>query len=620
RIMGDLNSTQKEIVLAENPALLVIAGPGSGKTRTIVRRIAYLVKVKRVDPDRILILAYNRNAVRELRSRLQDLVGVIASRLRVFTFHGLALALLGCTQGQGRLSNDEEFKELLKEACALIEQGDDSEDEDTQARRIQLLGNVEYIFVDEYQDVAEDEYRLIKLIAGLGDSGDESRSVQINLCVIGDDDQNLYEFRKTSPKYIKQFEDEYQAKRFLLTENYRSTEAIIESANNLIQNSSSRCKQKPDEQVRIDSERQGRSGQPVMAFNFCNTSSQIAWIIQKIQTWLGEGIAAKDIAILARKWDDLSPIRLLLQRNGIPTYTLKPGDVKLLRNRVTCQLIDELNSGSHPVFSPEESIRDWFVSQFTVWNRSLEETTVRTLLKIASDLDLERGYGSEILALPMSATQIVMALMEFNKSEVFLDENAVLVTSCHGAKGLEFRKVILLTDNFSIDSNEIESERRLFYVAMTRAKEELVLCSTHSSQFVGETGVSSENIAQADVYLPEQMLYLDLNPGDVYLDNRSTLNQQPLIKNLQEGEPLQMRVNSYGNGWVILTDRGQEIGSLSKRATEELRRKGIQINKFQFQQGEVTVRSIFRHIKTDNLTGEILADCFVVIPQIRVCR
>ena len=116
----------------------------------------------------------------------------------------------------------------------------------------------------------------------------------------------MYEFRKTSPKYIKQFENEYQAKRFLLTENYRSTEAIIESANNFIQNNPSRCKQHPDEQVRIDSERQGRSGQPVMAFTFGDTSSQTAWITQKIQAWLGEGISANDIAILARRhWDNL---------------------------------------------------------------------------------------------------------------------------------------------------------------------------------------------------------------------------------------------------------------------------------------------------------------------------
>ncbi len=619
RIVGDLNAAQKEIVLAEDPALLVIAGPGSGKTRTIVRRIAHLVKVKRVDPDRILVLAYNRNAVRELRLRLQDIIGSAAARLRVFTFHGLALALLGCTQGENRLSTDAEFQQLLKEACDLIEQGDESDDEDTQARRIQLLGHVEYIFVDEYQDVAEEEYRLIQAIAGLGDSGDESRSVQINLCVIGDDDQNLYEFRGTRPQYIIQFETEYKARRFLLTENYRSTQPIIEAGNNLIRNNRQRCKQTPDEQVRINAARESQSGLPVAAYNFEDISSQSAWIAEKILTWRRQGIPANDIAVLARHWDSLSPIRLLLERQGIATYALKSGDIKLGRHRVTCQIIDELNAQS-PIFSAEESVKDWFASRFVQWNRSLEEPTVKTLLEIAKDLDLERGWGSENPVLPTSAGEIVTSLLEFNKSEVFLNEKAVLVTSCHGAKGLEFRKVILLTDGFSTSSDKIESERRLFYVAMTRAKEELILSSTQASQFVRETGVSSQPIKLLGGELPQWMLYLDLSPREVNIGYPATVNQQAIAQNLREGAPLQVTVNRYGDGWVILTPEGQEIGALSRNGVEELRRKGIQPKQFQFQPGEVTVASIYHHLKMEETTGEILEDWFVVIPQIRIFR
>lgn len=621
RIMGNLNEAQREIVLAENPALLVIAGPGSGKTWTIVRRIAYLVKVKRVDPDRILVLAYNRNAVKELRSRLQELIGSIASRLRVFTFHGLALALLGYTHGSQRLSRDEEFQQLLKEACDLIEYGDDSEDEDTQARRIQLLGNVEYIFVDEYQDVAEDEYRLIKLIAGLGDSGDESRSVQINLCVIGDDDQNLYAFRGTNPQYIVQFESEYQAKRFLLTENYRSTELIIETANQLICHNSNRCKQQVTEQVRINYQRQGEKGLPVLAYSFSDISSQAAWIVEKIKGWQKEGITANDIAVLARHWDNLSPIRLLLEKEGIPTYALKSGEIKLVRNLVTFQLIEELKIQSELIIGSDGSVKDWLVDLFKEWKRSLAEPTVKRLLKIASDLDLERGYGSEDLARPISADEILAALFEFNQSgEVFLDEDAVLITSCHSAKGLEFRKVVLLTDGFSTDPDGIESERRLFYVAMTRAKEELALCSIEPSQFLQETGVSVRSIKQINQYLPERMNYIELNGRDVHLGYQATLKQQPIIKNLLEGEPLLLRVNKYKNGWAIFTQQGEEIGNLSKAGTDTLRKKGMQVNQFEFQPGEVTVKSIFRHIRTDDMTGEILEEQFVVIPQIRICR
>jgi ATP-dependent DNA helicase RecQ len=81
-----------------------------------------------------------------------------------------------------------------------------------------------------------------------------------------------------------------------------------------------------------------------------------------------------------------------------------------------------------------------------------------------------------------------------------------------------------------------------------------------------------------------------------------------------------MKVNRYGNNWALLTQQGREIGCLSKRDTETLRDKGIQVNQFQFQLGEVSVGSIYRHPKTDEMTEEILESWFVVIPQIRVCR
>ncbi|WP_414589077.1 RecQ family ATP-dependent DNA helicase [Scytonema sp. PCC 10023] len=623
RIMEPLNPAQEEIVLASDPAMAIIAGPGSGKTRTIVHRIAYLVKVQQVEPQRIIVLAYNRNAVRELRLRLQKLIGDQAFKLRVFTFHGLALALLGRTLGENVKTKEMDFDKLLTEACELIAKGEEFEDadDDTQARRIQLLGKLEYIFVDEYQDVSENEYRLIKLIAGLNDSEDKSRSVQINLCVIGDDDQNVYGFRGTNAKYILQFEEEYKAKRLLLTENYRSTESIIQAANNLISNNKERCKRTPSEQVKIDEHRTGHQGLPVEAYTFGSTSSRAAWVQQRIEWWINQGVQPCEIAVLARQWDSLSPVRLLLERAGIPTYSLKTDDIKLVRNLVTCKLIDELKSQGNKIFSAEESVQDWFVDCFNQWGRNLQEPTVKVLLKIASDIDLERGYGSVELAVPTSAADVLTALFEFNESsEVMLDEKAVLVTSCHGAKGLEFRHVILLTDGFTTSPHEIESERRLFYVAMTRAKDELVLCSTRQSLFVSETGVIPKSADAVSSTLPQWMFYSDLTPAGVNLGHWCTKNRQQIIANLQEQSQLQLKVNKYNDGWEICTAQGQPIGGLSKKTNSDLAAKGFKPGDFQFQPGEVTVRSIYRHLKVDDLTGDVIEDWFVVIPQILVCR
>jgi ATP-dependent DNA helicase RecQ len=636
-ILDPLNSSQKEIVQASSPTMAVIAGPGSGKTRTIVHRIAYLVKVKRVEPQRILLLAYNRNAIRELRLRLQKLIGSQASRIRIYTFHGLALAILGRTLGEYTKTQSKDFfDKLLVEACDLIEKGEEFEevsenpDEDIQARRIQLLGRLEYIFVDEYQDVSESEYRMIKLIAGLNESKEKTSdkkkqkkkipSVQINLCVIGDDDQNIYSFRGADTKYILQFEEEYKAKRLLLVENYRSTESIIQVANKLISHNTQRCKKTLDEQVKIDKHRQGHIGLPVEAYTFGSANSQAVWIQQRILSWIQQGTAPHEIALLARQWNSLNPIRLLLEAVEIPTYSLKTDGIKLVRNLVTCQLIDNLKSQGHKIFLPEESIFSYFENFFIQLRHSLQEPTVKTLLKIAGDIDQERGFGSEDQALPISAVDVLTAIFEFNESsEVMLDEKAVLITSCHGAKGLEFNKVILLGDDFKTSLSEIESERRLFYVAMTRAKEELVLCSTKCSVFVTETGIIPKSLNIATTSLPQKMYYADLSPGDVNLGHRFTQNNQHVITRLQEGELLQFRVNKFNNGWEIYTSQGQLIGALSRAANEKLSKEGISPGRFQFQPGDVSVRSIYRHLKTDPVTNEVIEDWFVVIPQIRVC-
>ena len=623
QITDCLNDTQKEIVMAEDSAIAVIAGPGSGKTRTIVHRIAYLVKVKRVDPQRILVLAYNRNAVGELRLRLQTLIGSLASRLRVYTFHSLALALLGRTFGENTSKAETAFEELLDRACDLFETGDEFEEEskDNQARRIELLGNLEHIFVDEYQDVGKSEYRLIQLIAGLGDSEDESRSVQINLCVIGDDDQNIYEFRGTDLRYILQFEAEYKARRFLLTENYRSSESIIEVANQLISSNQQRCKRTADEQIEIDARRKGESGKPVKVHKFNNPEMQAAWIRQQIESWLGQGVKPNQIAIIARKWDKLNPVRLLLEQINIPSYALKRDTITLVRNRVTCQLIDYLKENSNRVLSPQESVYDWFKNYFSGCDRNLEEPTVKALLKIASELDLERGFGSKEFSLSISVSEILTSLFEYNASGgVTVSEEAVLVTTCHSAKGLEFNKVILLGDDFSTNANEIESERRLFYVAMTRAAEELILCCTRVGRFILETNIEVRESNTFQTNLPERIFYKDLTPKNVHLGHYQTRNRQETIEKLYEEEELQLVINQYRNGWDIQTIWGETVGGLSRRANQELASKGLSPQNFRFLAGEVTVRNVYRHLQLDRVTDKVLEDWFVVIPQIRVCR
>ncbi len=630
RIISPLNPVQREIVLSESPAICVIAGPGSGKTRTIVHRIAYLVKVKRVDPSKVIALAYNRNAVRELRRRLQDLVGEIASSLRVYTFHGLALAILGRTIEQTRINNqpanpDEKFAKLIKDACDFLRTSNESSEannenleEDSALRISELLGNCEYIFVDEYQDVAEYEYELVKLIAGLQEFQGKSRAVQTNICVIGDDDQNIYEWRGTSPQYIRCFQAEYHAKQFLLTENYRSTEPIIEAANNLIQHNRDRLKTKANEQVRIDSLRLEQGGMDVYSIRFIVDNCQAEYINRQVKQWIErDNVQSGDIAILARNWQYLDKARGLLERrSGIPTYSLKGESVRLVHNYTTQLLIADLEDRQNLILSKDESVKDYFMQFFRKHSRSLAEPTIKTLIKIGEDIDQERGYGIEGLSTPIAVSEIITSIYEFNETpEVSIDPDAVLVTSCHGAKGLEFKYVILIADGFA----ETEAERRLFYVAMTRAKQKLILVHCQDSRLVSETKSKPYPAEQISINTPRIIFYADFTPQDIHLGFQGARDNQQIIKGLKEGDVIDLRATQNQDNWTIRKDN-RVIGLLSRHAVQNLRNRGIAPRDFVFQQGEVRVRNIFRHLETDQVTGEILNEWYVVIPQICVCR
>jgi ATP-dependent DNA helicase RecQ len=518
---------------------------------------------------------------------LQDLVGEMASRLRVHTFHGLSLAILGRTveptrsESSNQLQNsrnvEDKFSKLIKDACAFLESDDENEEkktEDKQSRIIKLLGNSEYIFVDEYQDVAEHEYQMVRLIAGLQESEDKKRTVQTNICVIGDDDQNIYEFRGTSPNFIRSFQAEYQARQFLLTENYRSTESIIAASNDLIQNNSDRLKRAGDRQVKINNDRVGEGGLDVQSLKFADEDQQAEYVKRQVEKWVRrDGIQPGEIAILARNWQYIDKARALLERRAnIPTYSLKGEDVKLIRNHVTQILITALEENPDLTLLAEESVRSCLERFFAENNRSLLEPTIKTLLKIAEDIDKERGYGSEHLATPIAVSEIITALYEFNESpDNSIDPNAVLVTSCHGAKGLEFKYVILIAEGFDFRRDKIESERRLFYVAMTRAKEKLIITHSQNSQFIQEADAKPYPAESMAINALDFIFYADMNPSHVSLGFSGTRECQGIIKKLKEGDSIDLKASAAGNSWTIRRN-GKVIGLLSNGSVNDLRR------------------------------------------------
>ena len=162
------NTSQRGIVAddREQTNVLVLAGPGSGKTRVLVHRIAYLIRVRREKPRGILALAYNRHAAVEIRRRLAELIGDDARGVIVLTCHGLAMRLVGASfSGRANRLDDSDFQEIMQQAVALL-RGEGLPPDEADEMRTRLLAGFRWILVDEYQDIGPHEYGLISALAG----------------------------------------------------------------------------------------------------------------------------------------------------------------------------------------------------------------------------------------------------------------------------------------------------------------------------------------------------------------------------------------------------------------------------------------------------------------------
>ena len=269
-IVDSLNNPVQQKIVAddrEQTNVLVLAGPGSGKTRVLVHRIAYLIRVKRENPRGILALAYNRHAAVQIRERLAALIGDDAKGVVVLTCHALAMRLTGTSFRKQAVKDKDAFNAVMRDAIALLK-GDGLAPDEADEQRDRLLAGFRWILVDEYQDIGPDQYELISALAGRTRPDEDGK---LSLFAVGDDDQNIYAFDGASVEFIRRFEADYAAKPVYLLENYRSTGHIIDAANRVIAASQHRMKaahpividrarSKLGRRWRLEQDRSGRRG------------------------------------------------------------------------------------------------------------------------------------------------------------------------------------------------------------------------------------------------------------------------------------------------------------------------------------------------------------------------
>jgi ATP-dependent DNA helicase RecQ len=571
-IVEALNNRNQQRIVADDRGetnVLVLAGPGSGKTRVLVHRIAYLVRVRRENPRAILALAYNRHAAVEIRRRLADLIGDDAKGVTVLTCHALAMRLAGVTfADRAAQLGDDVFKAVIEDAVALL-QGQGLPPEEADEQRERLLAGFRWILVDEYQDIGPEQYELISALAGRTRQDEDGK---LSLFAVGDDDQNIYAFSGASVEFIRRFAADYSARPVFLTENYRSTGHIIAAANAVIAPAADRMKREHpisidrarakakagDRWEAIDPVSRGRvqllapAGDPMRQAVAAMAEMQRLASLDAQWDW-------RRAAVIAKEWKYLDPVRSYCELHNIPAQMAQEAPPHFWRLRETHRLIEWLRQDGRKLLDGQ-LIEAWLQKQpGGPWWDALREA--------AADYTLETG-GAE---LPVG--HFTEWLAEWGR-EMRRRQAGLLLLTAHRAKGLEFDHVAVLDGAWDRTgrNEDRDASRRLFYVAMTRARQTLSLSRLGSRHvFLDALATHSSCLQRARTELPPPAkeiarIYRQLTLAQVDLGfagrHAGRNGVHHAIGALAPGDPLALRQS--GEVWELVNAAGSCVGRLAR--------------------------------------------------------
>ena len=598
-----LNNEQLEAVKTTEGPLLVMAGAGSGKTKVLTTRIAYLISEMGIDPSSILAITFTNKAAKEMKDRVVNMLGPMAYQIQISTFHSFGLLILkkhyeklGYSKNFTIIDSDDVttlIKKILKELNLdpkiynpkgikirisgakneLLNSNDYEKYATSEYEQIVLkvykmyeqklksnnsldfddllMGPIilfrkhpeilkeyqerfKYILIDEYQDTNEAQYILTKMIS----------AKYKNICVVGDSDQSIYAFRGSNYKNILNFEKDYKdAKVIMLEKNYRSTKNILNVANDIIKNN----RQRKEKNLWTDND----EGLKVTYYRSDNEKDEAFYVKSEIEK-LRETENLSEIAVLYRTNAQSRNMEEALLRDNIPYKVV--GSFYFYKRKEIKDLISYLNVLYNPkddisltriINVPKRGIGNKTIENLTEkankenksiyevitsgkeleFKKTIEEiNNLRENLSLTELVDLvldKTGIRQELLNEKTIESEVRLENLEEFKSitrnfeekngiislEDFLMEislvsdieehknnnNVVTLMTVHSAKGLEFNNVFIIgleegifPHKNSLDSNsDVEEERRLCYVAVTRAKKKLWLVNAKRRTLYG---------------------------------------------------------------------------------------------------------------------------------------
>jgi ATP-dependent DNA helicase RecQ len=584
RIATDLaNPAQIKVVTAPpGRNMLILAGPGSGKTRTVVHRCAYLLRVERVRPQSVLVCCFNRQAAIELRRRLSDLVGDDARGVTVLTYHALAMRLLGYSfSAQATKGREIDFDALIGAATKLLRGEQVPPGLEADEVRDRLLAGFQFILVDEYQDIDEPQYQMISAIAGrtLDDS-----DLKLSILAVGDDDQNIYTFRGANVQFIRRFQQDYDAEVHYLVDNYRSTRHIIEAANHLIAANVDRMK--TEHPIRIDRHRQmlapggdferrdGLFQGKVQLIQVPDGASQAHAVVAELRR-LRQLVVTdwSNMAVLSREHGDLAQVRTLAERESIPVRWVagRSAMPPLHQIREVHRFLARLGKDR----SSFKRASDLFKMAGEMSNPRAANAWTQFLSRLLESWRTESGNAE---APVQHALEFLYEACSESRREFTYGEGVTLCT-IHSAKGTEFDHVLVIGP-WRLASNRVaqEEERRTFYVGLTRARKTLAvldrrdvrpsLPETLSDRDVVRYRVDAEPDVQENTALNYEVLSLE----DIHLGYPGQFREShpvhTALSALRPGDNLTMR-SLRANGLGLFNNSEVCVARLSRKAEAE---------------------------------------------------
>lgn len=529
QLFGGMSEKQSQIIQdAASKYIVVAAGPGSGKTRVLVHKLASLLTLEDVKHEQLLMVTFSRAAATEFKKRLLGLIGSAANFVEIKTFHSYCFDLLG------KIGSLDGVEDVVKNAAELIESGG------VEPNRIAKT----VLVIDEAQDMDENEFRLVRALMGQND--------EMRVIAVGDDDQNIYKFRGSDSKYMCALMQDFGARRYEMTENFRSRRNLVALANAFAHSIQTRMKtediravQREDGDVRIIRHTGGHLERPV---------------VEQIAQACGGG----SVAVLTNTNEEALRVVGLLARHKIRAKLIQSIEgfrlYDLAEIRFFLKAIDR-RLGPAPIISD------------AVWNEAADRlrtayrdsACLENCLNLIADFERVSGYG-----------KYRSDLEEFirgSRYEDFYsdDRETVFVSTIHKAKGREFDSVYLLLDQVPLKNDE---DRHKIYVALTRAKENLYIhCNTDMFDSYQISNVKKESDSTA--YSPPEELTLQLTHKDVVLDFFKGKKAQ--ILSLRSGSPLEIGPNHLA---TQLDGRRFQVAKFSRACAAklgELRDKGYSV-------------------------------------------